>query len=254
MRHRDIIDVAQPTRPYFDAIAADCAEVVAGYARHHAYGEAASFQRQMISALDAMLGDTIGTAWRKAVRAQAKNPRAATAWKARALNLDAEDPHMSVALACFAPFKAETWMLAVPLPIPCPMGPKFAEPEDIVLIDPATGAAALHSGDTDTLIRCDDADRFSVMADAKAWAREIAASAVEWFYRREQAHRVANIAPAWLGAPSALAIGSQEKIAWPRVTAITAGDGIDAARLKKAIFRQTRITHVESAMQIGRAA
>ena len=92
------------------------------------------------------------------------------------------------------------------------------------------------------------------MADAKAWAREIAASAVEWFYRREQAHRVANIAPDWLGAPSALAIGSQDKIAWPRVTAVTAGDGIDAARLKKAIFRQTRITHVESAMQIGRAA
>lgn len=254
MRPRDIIDVNDPSAPFHAEASQITRETVDSYIKKGAFAEAGQFQRQMIAILDDITGETVGTAWRKAVRSQFKNPRAATQWKARALNLDADDQHMSIALASFAPMKAQTWMLAVPLPIPCPIGPKFAEPEDIVLIDPETSAASLHSGDTDTLIHNHGQDRFTVMADAKAWAREIAVAAIEWFYRCDQARRVANIYPAWTGAPSILAIGDQDKIIWPRVTSITAGPGIDAARLKKAIFRQTRIAHVQSPMQIGRAA
>lgn len=256
MRHRDIINVDQPARPYFDAVAADAGHVIKGYLQHHAYSEAARFQRQMVKILDDMIGDTIGAAWRKAVRSQFRDPAKATAWKAKALNFDASDPMMSIALACFAPMRwNEAWFLAVPTPLPCPLGSKFHEPEEIVLIDPKTGAVALRTGDTDTIISRPEGDRFNVTADGKVWAREIASAAIEWFFRKEEAGRCANINPSWPGsAPSVLAVGDITKIIWPRVTAITAGAGVDAAKLKKTIFRQARITHVEAPMQIARAA
>ena len=256
MRHRDIIDINQPTRPYFDAVAADAGEVIKGYLQHHAYADAARFQRQMITILDGMIVDTIGTAWRKAVRSQFREPAKATAWKAKALNFDASDPMMSIALSCFAPMRVDGhWFLAVPLPLPCPLGSKFAQPEEIALIDPHSGRVILHSGDTETLVSQPAGDRFTVTADGKTWAREIASAAIEWFFRKEEAGRCANIDPFWSGcAPSALAVGDIAKIIWPRGTAITAGAGVDAAKLKKAIFRQARVTHVESHLQIARAA
>ncbi|WP_066770045.1 hypothetical protein [Sphingobium sp. CCH11-B1] len=257
MRHRDIIDVAHPFRPFAQAIVNSHEEIVEGYLKRRALSDAASFQRELIDAVDAMSSDTIGAAWRKAHRLQLfRNPAKATAWKARAISLDPTDPHMSIALASFAPMQVDgKWHLAIPLPIPCPLGAKSIEPDDIVLIEPATGNARLYSGDTDTLISADKPDSFTAMADAKVWAREIAASAVEWFYRRCDAAKIANVAPTWSGLPSsALAIGNPGKIIWPHVTAITAGAGIDAAQLKKTIFRQARITHVESPMQIVRAA
>lgn len=256
MRHRDIIDVNQPHRPFFNAVAADATHVISTYMRKGAFKEAAAYQRELITALDAMTGDTIGTAWRKAIRAQFRNPRGATAWKARALNLNEADPHLSIALNAMAAMKVEDiWWLAVPLPLPCPMGPKYNEPEDIVLIHPETGAARIYADDGPMLIEALHSDRFTVHGDARVWAREIAASAIEWFYGCENARKIANVIPEWTGyAPSALVIGDIAKIIWPRVTTITAGAGIDAAQLKKVIFRQARITHVESPMQIARAA
>lgn len=256
MRHRDIIDVHAPHRPFFDAIAAEAGAAISTYVRKGCVTEAVTYQRQLITALDAMTGDTIGTAWRKAIRSQFKDPRAATRWKARALNLNEADPHLSIALNSMAPMKRDdAWWLAVPLPLPCPMGPKYNEPEDIVLIHSETGAARLYGDDGANLVETLYSDRFTVHADARVWAREIAAAAIEWFYGCENARKVANILPEWIGyAPSGLAIGDIGKIQWPRITTITAGTGIDAARLKKIIFRQARLTHVESPMQIVRAA
>jgi len=256
MRTRDIIDIYQPQRPFFDALALDIGEAMGVYVRKGALDEAASYQRDMISVLDRAAGESMWSAWRKAVRAQWKNPAAATAWKARALNLDENDPHMAIAVAPFAPMKVGgEWKVAIPTPIPCPMGSKFGEPDDILLIHPATGAASLYSGDTDTLIEAAPSDRFTVLADAKTWAREIAATAVEWLYRCDQARRIANIKPEWGGfPPSSLAIGEISKIIWPRVTAITAGAGVDAAKLKKVIFKQARITHVEAPLALRSAA
>lgn len=256
MRCRDIIDIHHPARPFFDAIAADASATRDTYVRKGRFDESLAYQRQLISILDDVSGDTIGTAWRKAVRSQFRNPAGATAWKARALNLDAGDPHMSIALNTMAPMKVDdAWWLAVPLPLPCPMGPKYNEPEEIVLIHSETGAARLYADDGPHLVEPLYSDRFTVIADARVWAREIAASAVEWFYNCEVARKAANITPEWTGyPPSALAIGDIGKIRWPHVTAITAGTGIDAGQLKKIIFRQARITHVETPISIARAA
>ena len=256
MRHRDIIDVNAPQRPFFDAIAADATEAITTYVRKGCLGEALNYQRQIITALEAIIGDTIGTAWRKAVRAQFRNPRAATRWKANALNLNPDDPHLSIALNSMAAMKVDdAWHLAVPLPLPCPLGPKFAEPEEIVLIHSQTGEARIYSDDGPALIKPLYMDRFTVHADARVWAREIATAAIEWFYNCENARKVANIIPDWTGyAPSALAIGAIDKIRWPHITTITAGTGIDAAQLKKTIFKQARITHVEAPFSVVRAA
>lgn len=256
MRHRDIIDIQQPQRPFFNAVAADAAHVINSYVRKGAFKEAAAYQRELITALGAFTGDTMGAAWRKAVRSQFKDLRAATCWKARALNLNEADPHLSIALGVMAPMKVDdAWWLAVPLPLPCPMGPKFAEPEDIVLIHPETGASRIYADDGPALIEPLYVDRFTVHGDGRVWAREIAASAIEWFYGCENARKIANVMPEWTGyPPSALALGDIAKIRWPRITAIAAGTGIEAAKLKKIIFRQARITHVESPMQIARAA
>lgn len=256
MRLPDIIDINDPAGRFYGEASQIIRSTRDAYLGLDDFAGAARFGRDAIAMLDEMCGDSLGVSWRRAVRSQFRNPRAATEWKARALNLDASDPHMAIALACFAPMKwDETWMLAVPLPLPRPMGPKFAEPDDILLINPATGQAKLYSTDTNILIGADKPDSFTVMADAKVWAREIAATAVEWLYRCVDAAKMANITPVWGGSPpSALAIGDQAKIIWPHVTAITAGAGVDAAKLKKTIFRQARITHVESPMQIARAA
>lgn len=256
MRHRDVINIADPAQPFRDMARSIVHEAVDGYLARKDYAGAARFQRDMIDTLEEIAPDGIWKDWRKALRAQSKNPRGATQWKARALNLDESDAHMAIALACFAPMKrVDGWMIAIPLPLPRPIGPKFAEPEEIVLIDPASGRVSLYSGDDAGLIPSTGGDRFTVMADGKAWAREIAAYAVEWFYRCQNARRDANIDPAWEGLPpSALAIGAVDKILWPEAKAITAGTGVDAALLKKTIFRQARITHVESPMQIARAA
>lgn len=256
MRHRDIIDVHQPSKPFFDAVSGDAEEAIGILIRKGAISEAWTYQRQLIAALDALAGETLGKSWRKAVRSQFRDPVAATGWKARALNLNASDPHMSIALASMAPMKVgDTWWLAVPLPIPCPMGPKFDEPEEIVLINPDSGAARLHSDDAPRLVEPIYTDRFTVHADARIWAREIAAHAVEWFYGGIQARKVANIPPQWTGYPrSALAVGDMTKILWPQVTVITAGSGINATQLKKVIFRQAHIAHVESPLHIARAA
>lgn len=256
MRQRDVINLDDPGQPFRDFTAAFSREIVDAYVDLRDVKGAADFQRDMIDALESMAPDGMGKDWRKAVRSQKRNPAGATQWKARALNLDATDPHMAIAMACFAPMKrGDGWALAVPLPLPCPMGPKFAEPEEIILIDTATGAASAYGSDGSFLIPAASYDRFAVMADAKAWAREIATHIVEWFYRCDLARREANIGPAWDGyPPSALAIGDIGKIRWPHVDAITARNGVDAAALKKAIFRQARITRVESPMQIVRAA
>lgn len=256
MRLRDFINVYDPAQPFRDEIGAGCQSTVDSYLTRKDWSGAARFQREMIAELESLAPSGIGKDWRKALRNQAQNPRGATRWKAQALNLDATDPHMPIALACFAPAKiGDVWMLAVPLPLPRPLGPKFADPEEIVLIDPKTGGAILHGGDTALLLPSAAQDRFVVMADAKAWAREIATAVIEWLYRCDNARREANINPAWDGyPPSALAIGDTSKIIWPQAKSIVAGQGIDAADLKKVIFRQAAITRVESPMQIARAA
>lgn len=256
MRHRDIINVVDPAQPMRDEIATIVNDTVDACLARHDYAGAAAFQRAAIAALEADAPVDMGMDWRRAVRTQFKNPAGATQWKARALNLDPTDPHMSIALACFAPMKRpDGWFLAVPMPLPRPLGPKFAEPEEIVLIDPATGDASLYSGDTNMLLAASTQDRFVAIADGKVWAREIATHIVEWFYRCETARREANIRPAWDGfPPSVLAVGDVGKILWPHVSVITAGSGVDAAALKKVIFRQARVTRVESPMQIARAA
>lgn len=256
MRQRDVINLDDPGQPFRDFTAAFSREIVDGYVGLRNVKAAADFQRDMIVALEAMAPDGMAKDWRRAVRSQSRNPAGATQWKARALNLDVADPHMAIAMACFAPMKrGDAWALAVPLPLPCPIGPKFAEPEEIVLIDTATGAASTYSSVDNILIPSASHGRFAVMADAKAWAREIATHIVEWFYRCDLARRDANVSPAWDGyPPSALAIGDVGKIIWPQVDAITARNGVDAAALKKAIFKQARLTRVESPMQIARAA
>lgn len=256
MRHRDIINVMDPAQPFYDEVMASSRETVDAYLARRDYKGASHFQREMIDLLEEIAPADIGKDWRKAIRTQFKNPRGATQWKARALNLDGEDPHMSIALASFAPMKVgQDWFLAIPLPIPRPMGPKFAEPKDIVLIHPQTGEARLYSDDDAHIVEPIYTDRFTVHADARVWAREIAAQAIEWFYRCQSAYREANVAPIWNGhAPAALAIGNVAKILWPHITSITAGAGIDAAQLKKVIFRQARITHVESPLNMVRAA
>lgn len=256
MRHRDIIDVHQPAKPFFDALAADIVAIKDGYLRHGRFDEYAAYQREIISILRDMAPDGMWKDWRAAVSFQLKNPAGATAWKARALNLNEADPHMSIALANMAAMKVNgEWMLAIPMPLPCPVGPKYDEPEEIVLIHPQTGAARLYSDDVPSLVEPIYTDRFTVHADARVWAREIASHAVEWLYHCESARRIANIRPDWNGYPSsALAIGDIGKIIWPQINTITVGAGVDAAQLKKIIFRQARITHVEAPLQMARAA
>lgn len=255
MRHRDIIDVHQPARPFYNQLGKDVFRIRDGFIRKGAISEAAQMMDDMLGALQETAPKTPHNIWKFAFQRSLSNAPKSRAWKARALHLDATDPHMSMALSGMAPIHdGERWMLGVAFPSPPPFGPLDQEITDIIMIDPKTGAASLHGDVGSSLVAPLDTQRFTVHADARTWAREQATARIEWFYRSQQAHKVANVPPIWTGYPdSALLIGKADEVQWPKAIAITAGVGIDHAALKKLMFKQARIPHVEAQLHVRAA-
>lgn len=262
MRQRDIIDVHQPSRPFFDAFARQIHDDMFGaIARNNGASSAQLYhyrqlQSDVLDKLHDMLPHTPDRIWRQAFYKSMANPEKSRAWKARALNLNPEPAHNAIALSGMAPIHdGERWLLGIAYPSPPPLGPMVDKITDIILIDPKTGIASIHGDDNPSLVLPLTTDRFTVHADAKAWARELAVQRLEWFGSLENARRQANVRPEWTGyAASALLIGDPRKVIWPKATSITAGEGVDAKTLKSALFRQSRIPHVEEQILFGKAA
>lgn len=208
--------------------------------------------------IDSYEPDSIGKIWRRAkLNELTRDTRKVIRWKARALGVNPESQNIDIALSGMAPYHdGEKWLLAIALPAPEPMNhnPDY-EPDDLILLDPATGNASVHGDASSLLFLPMETDRFTVHACAKTWAREFATARVEWLYSKFNAQKIANITPIWTGLPpSALLIGDVAGVRWPRGAVIEAGEGIDARKLQFAIYDQSRTSRVHQPQNIGRAA
>lgn len=258
MRQRDYIGSSAGVRQaiagaYADTAAAFGADPERNQVIIRSLGE---FQCVTLEALEADEPDTPAKLYRRARRASLTNAVKSRAWKTRALNLNPASIDNAAALSGMAPIHDdERWQLAIAYPAPHPLGGPSQEITDLIIIDPKTGAASIHGDTGPTLVLPADADRFTVHADARVWAREYATDRLEWFFGELRRNRKVDAARPWHGAPpSALAIGDITRIQWPQATTITAGAGIDAKALRSVIFRQANIPHVEAPLQLGRAA
>jgi len=196
--------------------------------------------------------------WRSAkLNELTRDTRKVIRWKARALGVNPESQNIDIAVSGMAPYHdGEKWLLAIALPAPEPMNhnPDY-EPDDLILLDPATGNASVHGDASSLLFLPMETDRFTVHACAKTWAREFATARVEWLYSKFNAQKIANITPIWTGLPpSALLIGDISKVRWPRGAVIEAGKGIEARKLQFAIYDQSRTSRVHQPQNIGRVA
>ncbi len=205
----------------------------------------------MFEVLADITPDSPGKTFRACRRREADSPETAHAWKCRALELNPETTPRA-ALGGMTPLRTEDgWRLAVAYPAPCPVGPTFDDPCDLVLIDPKTGTASTEDG-RPTLIEPAHGGRFTVHADARHWAREIATARMEFIHRYFAEVAIGNVKPVWIGAPpSALAIGSLAKIDWPFADFVTAGVGIDAKALVRILRRPSARVHAPINLRSG---
>jgi hypothetical protein len=142
------------------------------------------------------------------------------------------------------------WKLAIAVPAPNPMTIELTPIDKIVLIDPKTGQASLYKDRGAHLIEPANVQRFTVHADANAWARDFARARLEHVRTAQQARRIANIPPVWIGLPpSALAIGKLNLIDWPASDFITAGEGIDAKALARVVRKPSARVHAPMTMR-----
>lgn len=214
---------------------------------------------QLHRMVDEMTPDSLGKLWHAAkLNELTRDTRKLIRWKAAALNLNPESRDIDIALSGMAPWHdGEKWLLAIPIRAPEPLAANYDyEPDDLILLDPKTGAASVYGDAASLLFLPMEEDRFTVHADARTWAREFATARVEWIYGKFHAQKVANITPTWIGLPpSALLIGAMDKVRWPTGAVITAGVGIDARKLQYAIYDQSRTSRVHQPQQnIGRNA
>lgn len=254
MRRRDII-MASPyavelavrdvLAPVYEALDADVTDM-SGVRRLAALAD------EIHDVLDVHTPDGPDKLWRASRRRELKSYQSAHQWKCRALDLNpATTP--TLALGSMTPINSDGWKLGIAVPAPDPMTPDMTEIVTLVMLDPKTGKAVIFQDKTPQLVEPISMQRFTVHADAKAWARDIARHRLEFVRSSQIARRQANIPPIWHGLPpSALAVGKLDKIDWPFSEQITAGEGVDPKALAK-IFRKPS-TRVHAAYDFRSAA
>lgn len=188
-------------------------------------------------ALDQHAPDSPDTLFRRSQRRERQSSDSAHAWKCRALDLNVQTTR-PIALAGMTPINIDGWKLGIAVPSPSPVSLDMTEIDTLVILDPKSGEASIHQHKGPALIEPANTQRFTVHADAKAWARDFALARLEFVHASRQARRIANVPPAWNGLPpSALALGPVGKIDWPAADVITAGEGIDVKALNRALRR-----------------
>jgi hypothetical protein len=203
---------------------------------------------EITDVLDAHTDDTPDKLWRAARRIERTKWESAHQWKCRMLSLNpATTP--TLALGGMTAMNVDGWKVAIAIPSPSPMTIEHVPITEIVLID-ADGNASLFTTKQPSLIEPINTQRFTVHADAKAWARDFARARLEHVRSAQQARRQANIPPVWHGRPpSALAIGPMNKIDWPFAELITAGEGVDVKALNRLIRRPAPRAHAHMNMR-----
>lgn len=202
--------------------------------------------------LDDHQPDTADKLFRTSQRRERHSRESAHAWKCRALDLNpATTP--SLALGGMTPVNLDGWKLGVAVRAPSPMAIDLTPIDTLVLIDPKTGAVQIYKDKQPQLIEPANTQRFTVHADAKAWARDFARHRLEFVRAAQNARRIANIPSTWIGLPpSALALGKLDKIDWPASDFITAGEGIDVKSLNRVLRKPN--TRVHAPMNFRSAA
>lgn len=203
-------------------------------------------------ALDAHQPDSADKLWRASRRRELKSYQSSHQWKCRAIDLNpATTP--TLALGSMTPINLDGWKLGIAVPAPDPMTVDMTEIVTLVVLDPKTGKAEIFEDKAPQIVEPANMQRFTVHADAKAWARDIARHRVEFVRSAQIARRQANIPPTWHGLPpSALAVGKLDKIEWPFSEQITAGEGVDIKILNRLIRRP--IARAHAVMNIRSAA
>lgn len=185
--------------------------------------------------------------WRAWLASMANAPRA-RAWKARALSLNPDPLHNAIALAGMAPLQWEDrWHLVVALPQPNPADGMLDYVDDVVLIDPKSGAAHVMGDHGATHIAPAAAQRLAIHTDAKAWARDIALHRLEW-YRMRQARRAAlQVDPTWIGdPPAALILAKPAKVRWSDLRADVIEVPAELRQdVQRAMMAQARLPRIE---------
>lgn len=193
--------------------------------------------------LDDHAPDTADKLFRASQRRERCSHESAHAWKCRALDLNpATTP--SLALGGMTPVNLGGWFLGIAVLSPSPMSIDMTEIDTLVLIDPKTGKASVYQDKHPQLIAPANTQKFTVHADAKAWARDLARHRLEFVRSAQLARRQANIPPNWSGfPPSALLIGQPKDIDWPAADQITAGEGVDVKSLNRVLRKPSTRVH-----------
>lgn len=185
--------------------------------------------------------------WR-AWRASMSDASRSRAWKARALGLNPEPLHNAIALAGMAPIQwEERWHLGVALPQPDPAGGYLDPVEDVLIIDPRSGAAHILGDIGATHIAPASAQRLTIHTDAKAWARDIALQRLEWYRTRQDRRRALQVDPTWTGNPvAALLLAKPAKVRWSEIHADVIEVPADLRRdIHRAVMAQARLPRIE---------
>jgi hypothetical protein len=178
----------------------------------------------------------------------------------KALRIDPTEPLAGYATNAFRILETgegEAWMAGA---VGCP--PSFnisavlswdhTAIRDIILWNPRTGALRVLGEPDPTLIMPDaDDGRVTVFGEGfaffRAWADRRAENGTRIVAALRSRHAAITSEPADGGLPGVLAIGDLNRMPWTLVgaTTLVAGPGVDAAKLRSAIFHAARLPRVE---------